>query len=134
MNSNKKDGNKFETELCELLAKHHFWAHNMAQTQAGQPADIIAVKKKKAYLIDCKLVSNLSRSFSLSRVEENQHLAMQLWFQIGNGVGWFALKYLNGEIYMVSYTHIANCNKLRLSYQDVQLIGLPFKEWVGQCY
>lgn len=41
-NSNKKNGNYFEEEFCELLALHGFWAHNMAQNQGGQPADVIA--------------------------------------------------------------------------------------------
>ena len=41
-NSNKKNGNHFEEEFCELLALHGFWAHTMAQNQVGQPADVIA--------------------------------------------------------------------------------------------
>ena len=36
-NNNKKNGNHFEEEFCELLALHGFWAHNMAQNQVGQP-------------------------------------------------------------------------------------------------
>ena len=42
-NNNKKNGNHFEEEFCELLALHGFWAHNMAQNQVGQPADVIAI-------------------------------------------------------------------------------------------
>ena len=54
-NSNKKNGNHFEEEFCELLALHGFWAHNMAQNQVGQPADVIAVKNGIPVLIDCKV-------------------------------------------------------------------------------
>lgn len=41
-NSNKKNGNPFEEGFCGLIALHGFWAHNMAQNQVGQPADVIA--------------------------------------------------------------------------------------------
>ena len=50
-NNNKKNGNHFEEEFCELLALHGFWAHNMAQNQVGQPADVIAVKNGIPVLI-----------------------------------------------------------------------------------
>lgn len=66
---NKIAGNRFEAELCGILAEHGFWAHNMAQNQAGQPADIIAVKDGWAVLIDCKLCSgNASLSPVLNRI------------------------------------------------------------------
>lgn len=53
MATNRKIGNSFETEFCELLFQHGFWCHNMAQNAAGQPADVIAVKGKTAYLMMC---------------------------------------------------------------------------------
>ena len=31
MATNKKLGNTFETEFCEILGKHGYWVHNMAQ-------------------------------------------------------------------------------------------------------
>lgn len=97
--NNKKSGNQFEVELCEILSKHGFWTHNLAQNSAGQPADVIAVKNGSAYLIDCKVCS--IGHFALRRIEENQDLAMELWRECGNGVGWFALKF-GDKIYMVS--------------------------------
>lgn len=33
-NNNKKNGNHFEEEFCELLALHGFWAHNMKKFNA----------------------------------------------------------------------------------------------------
>lgn len=36
MATNRKIGNSFETEFCELLFQHGFWCHNMAQNAAGQ--------------------------------------------------------------------------------------------------
>lgn len=79
MATNKKLGNTFEAELCEILFKHGFWSHNLAQNAAGQPADVIAVKHKTPYLIDCKVCSR--GKFPLSRVEENQHLSIARTFE-----------------------------------------------------
>lgn len=107
--NNKKSGNQFEAELCEILSANGFWTHNLAQNSAGQPADVIAVKNGSAYLIDCKVCS--TGHFSLRRIEENQTLAMELWRDCGNGVGWFAMKF-GDNIYMVplglleSYRHL----------------------------
>lgn len=98
---NKTLGNHFEGELCELLAENGFWAHNLAQNQAGQPADVIAVKNDVAILIDCKVCSN--DRFSLSRIEDNQEMAMTLWEQRGNTQCYFAIKVSSGEIYMVHF-------------------------------
>ena len=42
--SNKKLGNSFEAELCEILSMYGFWAHNLAQNSDGQPADVLASK------------------------------------------------------------------------------------------
>ena len=94
--NNKTIGNRFEQDLCEMLSEYGFWVHNMMMSKAGQPADIIAVRNGKAYLIDAKVCSN--DEFPLKRVEENQTLAMDLWTDRGNGQGWFALK-LNDEVY-----------------------------------
>ena len=89
-NNNKKNGNHFEEEFCELLALHGFWAHNMAQNQVGQPADVIAVKNGIPVLIDCKECE--TNRFPLSRIEGNQEGAMTLWEQTGNEHCYFAMK------------------------------------------
>ena len=60
MVTNRKLGNSFEQALCELLFEKGFWVHNLAQNQAGQPADIIAVINSKPYLIDAKVCSDKS--------------------------------------------------------------------------
>jgi Holliday junction resolvase len=103
MNStvNRTVGGHFEEELCELLAENGWWAHNMAQNQVGQPADVIAVKDNIAVLIDCKVC--LNNRFPLSRVECNQEGAMTLWETRGNAYCYFAMKLADGEIYMVHY-------------------------------
>ena len=104
--SNKKLGNSFESELCEILAEEGFWTHNLAQNSDGQPADVIAVKNGEAYLIDCKVCSR--GRFSFNRIEENQTLSMELWRDCGNGEGLFALEF-SDDVYMVTLDSIWNC-------------------------
>ena len=119
-NTNKKDGNSFEAELCDTLSKMGFWAHNMAQTQTGQPADILAVIDKKAFLIDCKLCS--SKGFALSRVEPNQETAMDYWWKCGNGFGWFAVKCLD-KIVMISKYEIDQLKRAGINFLTPDMIS-----------
>ena len=129
---NKKIGNDFEQELCEKLSSHGFWTHNLAMNKAGQPADIIAVKNKIAYLIDAKVCSN--DIFPLSRVEENQDLAMDLWKECGNGQGWFALL-LGEQVYMLSHYVIKAYAERQssLSAKEIFELGTPLEKWVAKC-
>lgn len=129
--NNKKLGNSFETELCELLSAHGFWVHNLAQNASGQPADVIAVRNKKAYLIDCKVCT--SKGFDLRRMEENQDLAMSLWKDCGNGEGWFAIE-LGGVIYMITHSTMASLRRIQsaLTCSDVHDIGEQFEMWVAK--
>ena len=101
--SNKKLGNDFEQELCEILSDAGYWVHNFANRKTGQPADIIAVKKCVAYLIDAKECTN--DIFKLSRVEENQKNAMDLWLDCGNTMPYFALNTSKG-VYMAPWGNI----------------------------
>ena len=133
-NTNKKDGNRFETDLCKTLFDHGFWAHNMAQNKDGQPADIIAAKHGNPFLIDCKVCSG--RGFNINRIEENQELSMKLWSECGNGSGWFAIR-IEGEIYMVSYpviTAYAHTKRLcMLSKAVIHDLGIPLERWLEIC-
>lgn len=131
--NNKTLGNNFEQELCEKLSEYGFWCHLLNMNKAGQPADIIAVKNKKAYLIDAKVCS--SRGFALSRVEDNQELAMDLWKDRGNGQGWFALKLPTDEIYMIPHIcMIAHKNiQSSLSFSEIHELGKPLGKWVTWC-
>lgn len=130
--SNKTIGNRFEQDLCEMLSEYGYWCHNMAMTKAGQPADIIAVRNGKAYLIDAKVCSN--DEFPLSRIEENQTLAMELWTDRGNGQGWFALKTSNG-VYMLLHMVLKAYTRThsKLSASEIHELGLPLEKWVMKC-
>ena len=132
--TNKKIGNSFEQELCEKLAEYGFWTHNLAMNKSGQPADIIAVRNKQAYLIDAKVVST-KRGFALSRVEENQDLAMDLWNRQGNGQGWFAFKLPANEIFMIPHFVVKGLmlTKSKVSYEEIARMGRTLDRWVERC-
>ena len=128
--NNKKLGNDFEQELCEILADHGFWAHNFANRKNGQPADIIAVKDTTAYLIDAKVCSY--EVFPFRRIEDNQHLAMDMWIECGNIEPYFALKCRN-EVYMVGYTTIKDLmrnGKKQLNLDDMNKYGMRLATWL----
>lgn len=131
--SNKKIGNDFEKELCEVLAEYGFWVYNFAQNQDGQPADIIAVKNKKAYLVDCKVCST-RKGFDLSRMEDNQDLSMELWKDCGNGEGWFAVK-LERQICMIPHFIVKALQNQQsaMSPKDIFECGKPLDKWIKQC-
>lgn len=132
MKSNRAVGNAFESELCNLLFDNGFWAHNLKQDNSGQPADVIAVRNKVAYLIDCKDCS--AKGFDLRRVEENQINAMSLWFDCGNGQGWFALK-IHESIYMMPYVSMMayKLNQSSMSFEEIFANAMLFGEWVSEC-
>lgn len=129
MVTSKKLGNQFEKEFCEILYTHGFWCHNLAQNAAGQPADVIAVRNGQVYLIDCKVCSH--DKFPLSRIEENQRFAMQMWRDRGKHWGWFALKTTLG-IYMIdSYLLTATFSEsYTLNMDEIQECGEPLAWWL----
>lgn len=131
--TNKKLGNDFEKELCERLSKQGFWCHNFVQSKDGQPADVIAVKNKKAYLIDCKVCST-RKGFDLSRMEENQDCSMELWRDCHNGEGWFALK-LENRIYMIPHIMVKTYRNYEpiMPPKAVAEYGKPLDKWVKSC-
>lgn len=132
MRSNRAVGNSFEQDLCELLFVNGFWAHNLKQDNSGQPADVIAVRDQKAYLIDCKDCAK--GYFDLRRVEDNQITAMELWRDRGNKQGWFALR-VDEEVYMIPFIVImAYANeRASLSNADIKELGTLFEKWVKKC-
>ena len=127
--NNKQAGNEFEREFCEILAIDGFWSHFMGGNRNGQPADIIAVRNEKAYLIDAKDCKN--DRFVLNRIEDNQHMAMRCWEICGNGQGLFALNTSNG-VYMLTYgmvrvLEMADIKSLNM--QSIEQYCTPYEEW-----
>lgn len=98
--SNKSNGTAFEKEFAQILSEHGFWVHRMQDNHNGQPFDIIAAKGGRTFVIDCKDCH--SGAFQLSRIEENQRLAMMLWEQTGNKSGLFSIRFRD-KIYIMEF-------------------------------
>ena len=133
MNTNKKGGNNFESFFCSLLFSNGFWAHNLAQNQTGQPADVLAARNGKAYLIDCKVCGK--NGFAFHRIEENQDSSMTIWKERGNGTGWFAFRLPDDTIWLMPHLALLGYEKIKssLSIKEIQLYGQPFEKWVEKC-
>lgn len=131
--SNKKIGNDFENEFCEILSENGFWVHNFAQNQAGQPADVIAVRDGGSFLIDCKVC--ITGRFQLNRIEENQQSAMQHWGDTGNEEAWFALK-IENDIVMMRYSDLMSLKTVQSSLNKSEILkhGVMFEKWVDNDY
>lgn len=97
--SNRELGNKLERRIADIMSAKGFWVHLLTQNQAGQPADIIAVKNNRAVLIDAKACMN--GYFDTNRIESNQTASMHVWADCGNRDWWFALGMPDNEIYMI---------------------------------
>ena len=101
----------------------------MTQNSAGQPFDIIAAKNGIAVPIDCKVCEN--DIFKMSRIEENQQYAMQLWEETGNKCGWFALQMSNEEIRMISHRQMEflGYHHKVLGEKTIRQFGFTFDDW-----
>lgn len=127
--SNKAAGTQYEQEFCQLLSRNGFWAHNLQDNKNGQPFDIIAAKNNLVYPIDCKDCQGMT--FSFSRVEENQRYAMDLWAECGNGDGYFAIRFGNGEQWLLYYSaikHLESRGIRQLSIYNADAAGFRIGE------
>ena len=125
--NNKQAGNNFEREFCEQLGADGFWVHFMLGSK--QPADIIAVRNEKAYLIDAKDCEN--DRFVFSRIEDNQDMAMRKWELCGNNQGLFALKTSEG-VYMLRYGRIQTLEALgykSLNMMQIKANSTAYDKW-----
>ena len=127
--NNKQAGTDFEREFCEILAGDGFWSHFMGGSKNGQPADIIAVRNEKAYLIDAKDCQN--DRFVLSRIEANQDTAMRYWEMCGNNQGLFALNTING-VYMLTYGKVQvleMADVKSLNMKSIEQYCVRYEDW-----
>ena len=134
MNNNAL-GRRFEIELCNELFEHGFWVHRLNANNAGQPADIIAVRNRTPHLIDCKYCQN--GVFRLDRIEANQETAMTLWEESGNGPGWFALKH-EDQVFMFPLIVLLAERNYGLSHVEIKDLmerkqGLTLDKWIKKC-
>ena len=110
--NNKRLGNNWEKQFTEILASKGFWVHFITPNIAGQqPFDIIAVKDNRPYAIDCKTA--VKPIFPLSRLEDNQVNAFELWLQCGNDNALVAVKY-GDKYYQIPYDYLKIVGKVDL--------------------
>lgn len=130
--NNKKAGTAFEKEFCSKLAEHGFWVHRFQDNKNGQPFDIIAAKNMKTLVFDCKDCT--TETFVLSRIEDNQKLAMKAWQKAGNLYAMFAIK-MNEKIYIVLYDSLMNmieAGKKQVSEEEIKAMGNLFEPWIAK--
>ena len=129
---NRSVGTRFEAELCEILAKHGFWAHNMQQNSAGQPADIIAVRGAFHTLIDCKHIAD-DNGFPFSQIRENQRSAMKMFQRKCGQLCYFAFKLPDNTIWLITLERmdtLANRKKTRLTDEEIRTQTWSLESWL----
>lgn len=110
--NNKRLGTEFEREVVTLLSKRGYWVHFITPDSRGsQPFDIIASKDDRPIVADCKTSSK--KWFSISRLEENQIMAFELWFKKGNRYAFVFIKY-NDKIYQIPFRMIEGLQRINL--------------------
>ena len=114
--SNKAIGTQFENEFCDLLSSEGYWVHFIAPDARGaQPFDIIAAKDGKAFAFDCKTC--VAKTFTISRLEDNQIMAFELWLRCGNGDPVIAVKH-EGKVYLISYSELKEKKSIRIEERE----------------
>jgi len=129
---NRTVGGQFEQEMAEILYKNGFWAHVMQQNKAGQPSDIIAVKRKFHTLIDAKVISD-DKGFPFERIEENQKLAMKMFQRRCGELCYFALKLPDDSIWMISLERmetLRNRGKKRMTDHEIRTQTWSLETWL----
>ena len=129
---NRSVGTRFEAELCEILAQHGFWAHNMQQNHAGQPADIIAIRGAFHTLIDCKHIAD-DKGFPFSEIRENQRSAMKMFQRKCGQLCYFAFKLPDDTIWLVTLERmdiLISRKKARLTDEEIRTQTWSLESWL----
>lgn len=117
--NNKRLGTAFEREVVDLLSQKGYWVHFITPDARGsQPFDIIASKDGCPFVADCKTSS--VKWFNISRLEENQKMAFDLWLKTGNTFAYVFIKY-NDKILITSYELLKR--KGRIDLDNIGLFG-----------
>ena len=114
MMNNKKLGTAFEQRICDKLKNAGYWVHFLTPDKRGaQPFDIIAVKDGLAVAIECKTLDVTQRYFRISRLEENQKLALERWKACGNNYAYIVVEY-GKTIVPIRYEELLESEKIDL--------------------
>lgn len=95
-----------------LLSQKGYWVHFITPDASGsQPFDVIASKNDKPLVCDCK--TSVNKWFNISRLEENQIMAFELWLRTGNSSAFIFIKY-NDNIYQIPYRMLKGLQRINL--------------------
>lgn len=130
--SNKSNGTAFEREFARMLAGHDFWVHCIQDNANGQPFDVIAARDGVTYVFDCK--DCRQERFPLSRIEENQKTAMELWWGCGNTEPLFVIRFPVQGVRLASFSVLMEME--RAGHRSLQGNGImqyttPFERWMS---
>lgn len=109
---NKIKGNKFEEDVAYKISKQGFWATVIsgAKYTGAQPADIIASKNNKFFIIDCKTLENKTGRFTIDRAESNQIRAYKKLYSVGSYNYFYYILWKN-DVYVVPMEDIIHAEK-----------------------
>ena len=111
--NNKQIGTEFEQEVVEKLSKAGYWAHFISPDNRGaQPFDVIAVKNGIAVVGDCKTCK--AKTFSISRLEDNQIMAFQKWESCGNKPPFIFVKH-SEKIYVIPWRKVFEKGRVKIN-------------------
>ena len=108
-------GLQFEKDFCEIMQKKGFWALNVSKDRTGaQPFDVLAIRSKfdskvEIFAIDCKVCE--ADRFHLSRIEENQWAALDLFRHKVYGAHCGLAIFHSGKIYFVDIASLILAEK-----------------------
>ena len=126
--NNKKIGKIYEDKLCNILKNEGYWVHLFAVSQAGQPCDIIAVRKNEAIFIDAKHCAG--KRFPFKDIQSNQITCFEYNYSLGNICCGFAIWFDEiQEFRWLSYKKLWECLKdlkKSISYDEL----MSFKDAV----
>ncbi len=141
MKNNKKNGTKFENDLCKKLSEHSMWARPMFPAHDGsQPFDVMAINKRgNLFAIECK--DCVDDVFSLNRIEDNQRVSLTnlcYAYNMGNRV-FFAFNTSKGIYFALAKTiidlHINSLfgkSKKSLNMNEIEKISVSFEQFLKE--
>lgn len=110
--NNKRLGTAFEREAVKRLSEQGYWVHFITPDNSGkQPFDIIASKDNMPFVADCK--TSATKNFNITRLEDNQIMAFDLWLSRGNTSAFILIKY-NESVYKIPYRMLKGLKKINL--------------------
>lgn len=118
--NNKKLGTEFEREVVTLLSQKGYWVHFITPDARGsQPFDLIASKNDVPLVGDCK--TSAKKWFNISRLEDNQVTAFELWLKRKNTRAYVFIKY-EERVYAVPYLYLKEVKRINLEESKEYII------------